>query len=142
MAAGLPALAEAGNGVGEGAAVGSVLLGRDRSSSCSQLAASPHLARLVGLDLTEASIGDDGAAALAAAPWVGNLRQLGARGLLSGLMGARFTQGPWQIGDGGAKALASSPNLGRLELLELRGSAVGPAAAEMLRQRFGRGVLL
>jgi uncharacterized protein (TIGR02996 family) len=112
------------------------------ASTCGQLAASPHLARLVGIHLMVATIGNEGAAALAASPWVGNLRQLCVRGLSSSLMGGGFRQGPWQIGNVGAKALASSPNLGRLELLDLRGSAVGPEAAESLRQRFGRAVLL
>jgi uncharacterized protein (TIGR02996 family) len=109
------------------------------TATCRELASSPHLAHLLSLVLVNGSIGDEEAAALAASPWLGNLRRLGLCGPVP--ICFRPHAPPWVIGDAGALALAASPRLGRLELLNLRGNAVGLEAAQALRERFGKAAV-
>jgi uncharacterized protein (TIGR02996 family) len=111
-------------------------LHRITASTSRQLAASPHLGRLLGLELIEATIGDDGAAALAASPHLAGLRSMAiaAPGLSPNRPGGEW----FRVGDAGAAALAASPHLGRLEVLTLCHHRIGPEAAGALARRFGR----
>jgi uncharacterized protein (TIGR02996 family) len=112
------------------------------ASTARELAASPHLGKLLGLDRIDCTIGDEGAAALAASPHLVGLQRLVAHGPVPSCFGPRPRGERPLIGDAGARALVSSPGLGRLELLDLRHNAVGPEAAEALRRRFGAAVRL
>jgi uncharacterized protein (TIGR02996 family) len=101
------------------------------------LAASPHLARVRGLEFNYGRLTPAGAAALAGSPYLGGLRELylltfqfGAEGMralaespcLSGLTTLRL---PFcDIGPAGAAALAHSPHLARLERLDLQGNDI------------------
>lgn len=78
-----------------------------------ELAACPHLATLLRLDLTGNRVGADGVRALAASPYMSGLRELGLNGNA--------------VGAGGAAALAGAPwvaGLTRLEVAE-NGLAAG-----------------
>jgi uncharacterized protein (TIGR02996 family) len=110
------------------------------ASTARELAASPHLGKLLGLDLIDSTLGDEGAAALASSLHLGRLQRLVAHGPVPSCFGPRPRGERPLIGDAGALALAASPHLGRLELLNLRYNAVGPEAAEALRRRFGAAV--
>jgi uncharacterized protein (TIGR02996 family) len=125
------------------------------SESVQALADSPHLGRLAQLDLSDAHLGGDSIRALATSANLGRLRTL----LLQ----------QNQLGDSGVKALAQSPHLKRLATLNLHLNRIGKAGAEalaatpswrhlrkldlranvftdtqetLLRQRFGKAVLL
>jgi uncharacterized protein (TIGR02996 family) len=109
------------------------------ASTCRELASSPYLVRLTSLELIDSGIGDEGAVALAASPWLENLRRLTVHHHPSCI----WSHSRWgQIGDAGAFALAASPWLGRLELLDLGFNPLGPKAAQALRERFGQAVRL
>ena len=87
------------------------------------LAASPYLAQHTSLGLSENSIGDEGAAALAASP---HLAQLTRLNLCEN-----------SIGDEGALALAASPHLAQLTNLYLWDNSIGDEGAALLRERYG-----
>ena len=86
--------------------------------SVAALAASPHLARLTGLDWSGQELGDGGAAVLAASPHVAGFRSLVLR-----------QNG---IGDGGAAALADSPRMSGLTTLDLAGNRIGGLGVTVL----------
>jgi hypothetical protein len=102
---------------------------------CRDLALSPYLARLLGLELIDHSLGDAGALALAGCPRLAGLRVLVLRGPLRGSFGPPPTRP--LVGDAGALALAASPYLAGLTLLDLRDNAVSAETARALRQRLG-----
>jgi uncharacterized protein (TIGR02996 family) len=87
------------------------------------VASSPHLARLVELNLSNNRIDDAGARALAASPHLARLTNL-------------HLNWNW-IGDEGARALAASPFLKSLTDLGLWCNPIGSAGREALRARFG-----
>ncbi len=92
------------------------------------LAASPALAGMVWLDLSQSQVGDGGARALAESSHLGRLASLVLRDN--------------HIGEDGALALADSPHLTRLRRLDLSGNRVGDGAQQALRDRFGDAVEL
>jgi uncharacterized protein (TIGR02996 family) len=118
------------------------------------LAASPHLARLTVLDLSEGQLGPAGARALASSPALRQLNSLrlyaneigpqGAAALAASPYLARLTclnlggtRGRYgdvenNIGDAGAQALAASPYLTRLENLNLYLNQIGDPGARAL----------
>jgi len=98
------------------------------------LAASPYLRNLTVLDLSYNDIGDSGAQALASSP---NLSRLTALYLYRPTMTIDPTRQDI-IQDIGACALASSPHLSRLTELGLSGNLIGTDGWEALRSRFGR----
>jgi uncharacterized protein (TIGR02996 family) len=109
-------------------------------TSCRELAASPYLARLLGLELIEGSVGDEGAAMLASSPHLSGLRSLAIVAVPDGPFTHPTLRG---VRDAGALALAGSPHLGRLELLELRHNhTLGAEAVAGLRRRFGAALVL
>jgi uncharacterized protein (TIGR02996 family) len=110
--------------------------------TCEQLAGSPYLSRLQGLELGGNHIGDAGARALASCPFLANLRALGLRGLAARESSFLPRFGRPQFGDAGACALAASPHLGGLLLLDLRFNTFSDRAAQWLRDRFGDRVWL
>jgi carbon storage regulator CsrA len=87
------------------------------------LASSPYLGRLAGLDLSDLKPGDGEATLLADSPHATSLRSLILR---------RGT-----IGDAGAGALAISPGLSGLATLDLVGNRIGEEGKTALRARFG-----
>jgi uncharacterized protein (TIGR02996 family) len=92
------------------------------------LAASPRLGRLRKLVLERNRIGDPGAEMLAGASWARGLKELTLAN---------------QLGDAGAKALAESPHLEGIEVLNVsENSRITEAGAALLRERFGRRVIL
>jgi uncharacterized protein (TIGR02996 family) len=93
----------------------------------SALARSPHLTSLAVLALNGNPVGDEGARALADATFAGSL--------------ARLYLSHARIGPKGARALAASDPLAGLLELDLRDNRI-EAAADLLRQRFGRRVRL
>ena len=92
------------------------------------LAASPYLSGLRHLGLSRGQAGDEGAAVLAASPH------------LAGLCVLDLEHNG--VGHAGGRALAESPHLGGLWRLELEGNRVGEAAESALRKRFGWRVSL
>jgi uncharacterized protein (TIGR02996 family) len=76
-----------------------------------ELAASPLLGRLAGLDLYANELGEAGVQALAASPHLGRLRSLNLSCT--------------EVGPAGVAALAQAPALGALAKLDLGGNAVG-----------------
>jgi uncharacterized protein (TIGR02996 family) len=112
-----------------------------------ELARSPHLGRLVLLNLYRNHLGDEGAAALATADWLGGVRSLaltdnglswrGAEALArtrTGFRPERLVLDANAIGDEGAIALAGSPILGRVKVLSLAGCSVGLAGVSALAE--------
>jgi uncharacterized protein (TIGR02996 family) len=89
-----------------------------------RLLAGSEAPNLRTLDLTGNPIGDQGAEALAASPFVASLRELDLSGC--------------DLGAAGANALASSPHLVRLRRLTV--SAMPRPARDLLVQRFGSRV--
>jgi carbon storage regulator CsrA len=87
------------------------------------LAASPYLARLAELDLSDQDLGDGEAALLAASPHAASLNALVLRRN--------------QLGDAGAAALARSPHLTGLARLDLTGNRIGKKGARTLQDCFG-----
>ncbi len=86
-------------------------------AGAAHLASLPWLRALATLELRD-GVGDEGAAALAASPHVGNLRTLLLR--LN------------RIGDSGVAALAQSPHLGKLSVLSLAYNAFRDLGAQAL----------
>jgi carbon storage regulator CsrA len=84
----------------------------------SSLAASPYLARLASLDLSDNGLGDDAAVVLASSARLGSLSTLVLR--------------QNRIGDAGAAALARSPHLAALTALDLAGNQIGTPGARAL----------
>jgi carbon storage regulator len=93
-----------------------------------ELAGSPYLGRLAGLDLSDLKPGDGEAALLAASPQTASLHSLVLRGGL--------------IRDAGAAALAASPWLEGLVLLDLSANRIAEEGKRALRARFGDRVRL
>jgi uncharacterized protein (TIGR02996 family) len=94
-----------------------------RANGLRLLVASPSLADLTELSLTNNCLGDEGTQFLAASPNLGQLRYLDLA---------------WcHIGDAGAEALARSPRLSPLTSLYLIGNDISDAGREPLRIRFG-----
>jgi uncharacterized protein (TIGR02996 family) len=89
------------------------------------LVASPHLAGLRALDLSENSDGVAAALAVAESPYLGSLTSLD---LSTDLYG----RNPRPISDEGAAALAGSPRLGGLRELRLGRNRIGPAGVAAL----------
>jgi uncharacterized protein (TIGR02996 family) len=81
------------------------------------------LPRLVRLDLSNNTVGDEGAEALAASLFLKQISMLD-------LTGNRIT-------DAGALALAASPHAAGLAWLELAKNPISPAGLNVLRERFG-----
>jgi uncharacterized protein (TIGR02996 family) len=104
----------------------SLMLCHLTSREMTELTASPHLGKLVELDLSGNRIGPTGAQTLAAAPW-GSLRRL------------VLANNP--LGEG-ARALLPLAQRPELELLDLRNVNLGPALSGLLRDAFGSRVLL
>jgi uncharacterized protein (TIGR02996 family) len=110
-----------------------------------KVAASPHLARLKSLDVSDGAVRGGEAWVLAASPHLTSLTALCLSRLqISNLEAerlARISPPPrlqildlsanW-IGDSGAKALATSPLGRRLTVLNLRGNRIGDAGARAL----------
>jgi uncharacterized protein (TIGR02996 family) len=84
--------------------------------------------RLTTLDLTGCELGDGGAQALAAAPWMAHVQ--------------RLSFGDNGIGGEGAEALATSPYLERVVHLNLAGNRLTDEDRFTLRARFGMAVRL
>src|SRR5262249_49081824 len=80
-----------------------------------ELASSPHLGHLSGLQLSAHRIGTAGASALASSPHLRNLTTLDLSGN--------------DIGDEGARVLAASPSLSNLRKLDLGGNGIGDEGA-------------
>src|SRR5262249_22161733 len=85
------------------------------------LAAAPFLPQLTDLDLTRPGLGDAGAIALAGSGRLPRLRRL-VLGIWSGN----------RVGGEGIRALVSSPGLPALAELLLASNPIGPAGAEAL----------
>jgi uncharacterized protein (TIGR02996 family) len=92
--------------------------GRSSRKEVAELAASPRLARLTALDLTDNKIDTEGATALAMSP---HLAQLTSFDLTYNL-----------IGDEGARALTASPHLTNMTNLQLRRIGIGATGATAL----------
>jgi uncharacterized protein (TIGR02996 family) len=106
---------------------------------CVGLIESPHLSRLVGLDLSLSGIDDEGVKVLAGCPSLNNLRKL----ILTGFPRSCFRSHRMPIvTNAGALALAASPYLQNMEQLDLRFNYLGEGAKQALRERFGDRVLL
>ncbi|MBI3411580.1 MAG: TIGR02996 domain-containing protein [Planctomycetes bacterium] len=99
-----------------------------RDHGARRLAASPHLARLRGLNLSSSGVGDSGLKALARSPHLGRLREL----YLSDN----------HIGSPGARALAQSHLVERLNLVHLRFNPIGNDGATLLQERLGSRVCI
>lgn len=103
-------------------------------SSCKLGAASVRrltdgaLPALTELSLAKNPCGDEGAAALAEAPWSERL--------------ARLDLSACGIADAGARLLSNSPHLRSIGLLDLRGNALGDRGRKRLHDRFGVRVLI
>jgi uncharacterized protein (TIGR02996 family) len=106
---------------------------------CQELAASPYLARLTGLDLNGTTPGDAGVAALAGCPFLASLQFLGLNGPHHGPILHYLSQGAF--GNAGAYALASSPYLNRLERLTVSRNFLSERAWAALLKRFGDQVV-
>ena len=80
----------------------------------------PHLTTLGlrGVGADGRAMGDEGARALLAVPWLGQLTQL--------------ELGTNCLGDAGARALAASPRLARLQTLSLDHNGIGDEGARAL----------
>jgi uncharacterized protein (TIGR02996 family) len=89
------------------------------------LVASPHLAKLEALDLSENRLTAPAVQALAASPHLANLKSLN-------LAADLYTDRDRMLGDEGAAALAASPHLAGLRELNLSHSRIGPKGAEAL----------
>jgi uncharacterized protein (TIGR02996 family) len=87
------------------------------------LAKSAYLTGVRGLNLSASAAGNAGAQALAASPNLKNLEEL--------YLSAN------NIGDDGARAIARSPYLEQLKTLFLNFNRIGAAGVEALRRRFG-----
>jgi carbon storage regulator CsrA len=87
------------------------------------LAASPYLARLESLDLSNQDLGDEETLLLAQSPHLGSLRTL--------ILRANHIQ------NAGGKELAASRHLANLDQLDLSGNPLGDAGVTELRTRFG-----
>jgi uncharacterized protein (TIGR02996 family) len=115
------------------------------------LASSPHLTRLVSLNLSDCVIGPDGAKALADSPGMRNLTSLDLSGWDCTPANLIRDEGASALADSphlaqltsldlmencitaeGAKALAASPHLTRLTALNLMGNPIGPEGARAL----------
>jgi uncharacterized protein (TIGR02996 family) len=90
-----------------------------RDEGLAALAASPGLATVRALWLTESEIGTEGIQALARSPHAAGLRILGL-------------MDNYEIDDAGAEALAESPYLGELTFLHLMDCWITPASVEIL----------
>lgn len=119
------------------------------AAAVEQLCRSDLARRLRVLDLDGNRLGDDGAVALAAAPFHA-LRSLHLRGCALGPRGAealaRSTSLPGlreldlsenDLGDEGFLALATSAGLTRIARIALHGVRVGPRAGHAVKDRFG-----
>jgi hypothetical protein len=131
-----------------------------RARGVTALAGSAHLANLTHFDvstpeLDEGAAGDEGASALAASPYLGNLTWLALGGNGVGDAGAealarsrrltglrRLYLDSNQIRDRGGRALAASPNLDGIEVLDLRDNPLSERARRALVGRFGERVFL
>jgi uncharacterized protein (TIGR02996 family) len=89
------------------------------------LVASPHLAKLETLDLSENRITAVAVQALAASPHLANLKSLN-------LAADLYTDRDRMLGDEGAAALAAAPHLAGLRELNLSHSRIGSKGAEAL----------
>jgi hypothetical protein len=98
------------------------------AGSMATLAASPYLARLASLDVSDQNLGNAEAALLAQSPHAGSLKALLLRRN--------------RIGDVGAVSLASSPHLAGLGTLDLASNQIGEDGTRALQQRFGGRVRL
>jgi uncharacterized protein (TIGR02996 family) len=83
-----------------------------------EIAASPHLRRLAGLDLSDNRLGDADAVVLAESPGLSGLR--------------RLDLGMNNVGDLGVATLAASPYLSSLRELDLSANRVGDEGARWL----------
>ncbi len=94
------------------------------------LAESPHLGRMARLDVSENTLGAEGAAMLldGMTRWP-MLTELSARAALPAGRGRRVGA---NLGAAGIAALVSNPAAARLRILNLLGEDVGPAIAEAL----------
>ncbi len=100
---------------------------RTTRDDLARLLASPFLARLDCLDLSDRRLGDPAVFGVAGAETVRGLRSLRLRG-------CGFTHS-------GAMALANSPFLSGLRFLDVSHNSLSPVAVSALRQRFGEGVI-
>lgn len=126
-----------------------------RAEQLEGLAGSPALGQVVGLDLSENRIGDDGLERLLESPdldrlWTLSLAgaRIGQRGACalarsSGLRNLRALDlSRNRIADAGALALADSPHLHRLVRLDVRDNSLNLEGVSALRARFGDAVLM
>lgn len=119
------------------------------------VAASPHLRKLRQLDLGTSRIGDRGAVALAGSPVVQTLERLdlgwarikadGVKALANSprLANLKYLDlAENNFGPDGAKALAESPYLSNLQCLTLTHTKLRKGDQDILRERFGDGLVL
>jgi uncharacterized protein (TIGR02996 family) len=113
----------------------------------SELAASPHLARLQRLDLSRSYVGNDGVSKLARSPFrcrptslLLNFTQLSSTGLsllIEHMNLTRLSELGLQgntIGAVGAKAIAQAPRLPKLRVLDLSYNHLGTVGGEYLAE--------
>jgi uncharacterized protein (TIGR02996 family) len=92
------------------------------------LAGSPHLARLISLNLYSNRLGDSGALALAASPYLANLADLNLESN--------------EITDAGSRALFDSPHLAGLQRITLWSNSLSPKQRALWRKRLGKNAVV
>jgi uncharacterized protein (TIGR02996 family) len=105
---------------------------------CPELAASPYLGRLLGLNLSGTAIAGEGLRVLAGCPALAGLQSLELCGWYAGSIGGPFPM----VWEDGARALLESPYLNNLRTLDLRNNGLRPDLLAALRARFGEKVVL